>query len=577
MEEGSNAALKVSDVWFAHRVDVERERLLEEPISVLEGVSFELGPKGFRAVLVGSNGVGKTTLLRLCAGVGTLSRGSIDIHGLSWSDRRALTPRIALVGALNWGNSMSASVEDIVRGAEERAMSSEQLKELRRLLRLDRLIARKAMTDALSDGERRCVQLFVALSPPSVEIAFIDEALTELDVTVRAALYKWLRRSGLSILMATHVFDGLDNWPTHVVVLEKKKARVIDYTSDMNVYETAREALHCEEIEIFRGGGGSEEVVVEVKDLSWSYDATAKRPAVNGASFRIGKGRRVVLCGANGSSKSTTLALVAGFRVAPFAAADAIRVLGEDPRCENLRAHGRVAFLGSAFKSGLDDLPARARNVTFEDMLKSAKGDEARYDCLMELLEVQRHWRPATASAGQTTRMQLVLQLATRADLYLVDELTRDLDLVARDKILDYLKRQSIDYNATIVYATHIFQGLDDWATDLLHARSGTIAHHLDLLAKSPETPLYDRVVSWLEEDDEHFEDLRSDLVKTQLRALRVSPEIPVGWASRDNTVEASYGSHAWSAKQAHGIYADQHSTTRQKFEALYLAGGTRR
>ena len=52
--------------------------------------------------------------------------------------------------------------------------------------------------------------------------------------------------------------------------------------------------------------------------------------------------------------------------------------------------------------------------------------------------------------------------------LALIDEMTMDLDIVT-DEFMEWLKKESIENKATIIYATHIFDGLDDWPTHIAH------------------------------------------------------------------------------------------------------------
>jgi len=71
----------------------------------------------------------------------------------------------------------------------------------------------------VSDGQRRRVQIFLGLIRP-FKILLLDEVTVSLDVVVRQDLLRWLRREseqrGATILYATHIFDGLDDWPTHL-------------------------------------------------------------------------------------------------------------------------------------------------------------------------------------------------------------------------------------------------------------------------------------------------------------------------------------------------------------------------
>ena len=56
-----------------------------------------------------------------------------------------------------------------------------------------------------------------------------------------------------------------------------------------------------------------------------------------------------------------------------------------------------------------------------------------------------------------------------------MDEVTIELDVCVRRRLLDFLKRETEERNACIMFATHIFDGLGDWATNLVHLRNGTV------------------------------------------------------------------------------------------------------
>lgn len=68
-----------------------------------------------------------------------------------------------------------------------------------------------------------------------------------------------------------------------------------------------------------------------------------------------------------------------------------------------------------------------------------------------------------------------MLGLLKPFDLLLMDEVTTDLDVIVRHDLLAYLKKETEERNATIIYATHIFDGIGDWPTDLCHISFGKI------------------------------------------------------------------------------------------------------
>ncbi|KAL6978704.1 ABC transporter I member 19 [Sarracenia purpurea var. burkii] len=83
----------------------------------------------------------------------------------------------------------------------------------------------------------------------------------------------------------------------------------------------------------------------------------------------------------------------------------------------------------------------------------------------------------------------------------LLDEITVDLDVVARMDLLDFFKEECEQRGATIVYATHIFDGLETWATDLAYVQDGELKKaeklsELDELKNSVN--LLSVVESWL-------------------------------------------------------------------------------
>ena len=55
----------------------------------------------------------------------------------------------------------------------------------------------------------------------------------------------------------------------------------------------------------------------------------------------------------------------------------------------------------------------------------------------------------------------------------LLDEITVDLDVLGRADLLAYLRAETEERGACIVYATHIFDGLESWATHLMYLADG--------------------------------------------------------------------------------------------------------
>merc|ERR1719353_1137573 len=99
--------------------------------------------------------------------------------------------------------------------------------------------------------------------------------------------------------------------------------------------------------------------------------------------------------------------------------------------------------------------------------------DPARLQRLMTLLEVDPSWNLTTVSDGQRRRVQILCKLLKPCSVLLLDEITTDLDLLARNDLLAFLREESEERGVTIIYCTHIFDGLDGWGTHLAYVMKG--------------------------------------------------------------------------------------------------------
>jgi len=195
---------------------------------------------------------------------------------------------------------------------------------------------------------------------------------------------------------------------------------------------------------------------IETRGLRFRYQAGD--PLVfDGLDLAVPRGSRVVLLGANGVGKTTLLRLLGGMHmVSP----DAVRVLGRSAFHDTSLA-AEIALLGGRFAFDVDMAVA-------EILANRPSAHAARRAELMALLEVDPAWRMHRVSDGQRRRVQILLDLETPRQVLLLDEVTADLDVLARADLLRFLTSESETRGTTIVYASHILEALDVWATHLL-------------------------------------------------------------------------------------------------------------
>uniref|UniRef100_A0A7R9ZBK7 ABC transporter domain-containing protein n=1 Tax=Pseudictyota dubia TaxID=2749911 RepID=A0A7R9ZBK7_9STRA len=207
---------------------------------------------------------------------------------------------------------------------------------------------------------------------------------------------------------------------------------------------------------------------IEVNNLTFSYDNAS--PVLRDFDLTLETGSRCLLIGANGAGKSTLLRVLAGRHLPKD---ENVRVLGlnafRDTRLNFHRAYldcdwgmRTVAFAGAG-------VPLMADIPVHKMMDKLQRSYPERRDELVEMLGIDLDWRMHQLSDGQRRRVQILIGLIRPFKVLLLDEITTSLDVCVRQDLLRWLVRESDERGATIIYATHIFDGLDDWATHLVY------------------------------------------------------------------------------------------------------------
>ena len=206
---------------------------------------------------------------------------------------------------------------------------------------------------------------------------------------------------------------------------------------------------------------------VNVKDLTFGY--VGREPVLRNLNMQLTDGARCLLIGANGAGKSTILRILSGRHLTK--PDEAVTVIGRSAFHDTTLNFERsyldtdwgmrtVAFAGYG-------CPLQADIPVYGMMTKLQEEYPERRDELIKLLGIDPQWRMHQVSDGQRRRVQIFLGLLRPFKLLLLDEVTVSLDVVVRVDLLKWLKVESETRGATILYATHIFDGLDDWPTHL--------------------------------------------------------------------------------------------------------------
>lgn len=212
----------------------------------------------------------------------------------------------------------------------------------------------------------------------------------------------------------------------------------------------------------------STDLAIGVNDLDFAYaqlHGVAPRPVLHDVTLNLPKGSRCLLVGSNGAGKSTLLQILAGKRLTRSNA----QVLGQDVFFQTPPG---VTYLGTEWAAN----PVVRSDLEVAHFLDSIGGYryKERRDRLLDILDVDLEWHMHEVSDGERRRVQIVSGLMAPWDVLLLDEVTVDLDVLVRSRLLDFLVEETRERNATILYATHIFDGLDSFPTHLCHLQLGT-------------------------------------------------------------------------------------------------------
>jgi len=520
----------------------------------LAKVNMEL-PKGARCMLIGANGAGKSTLMNVIGGKHMVEKGSVQVMGKSAFYDTSLQAQTALLTG-TWTQSVNFVGHNVPYQAMEVStmikshsvgIEPARLERLKTLLEVDE----SWNLTTVSDGQRRRVQILCKLLQPTA-VMLLDEITTDLDLLARQDLLEFLKEEseqrGACIVYCTHIFDGLDGWATHVTYVlkgELKFSTPVDAIKDLLSVPVAERAngwgeLFCAVQRWLREQrpdmlpildlpfapprappAADVPPAVLVRHLTWAYKAGGV-PALPDLSFVIPRGCRCLLTGANGAGKTTLLRLLGGKHMVPDGQ---VSVLGR-PVFRDLALNTMVAMLSGDWTRSVacvgNGVPFQAdfslgeMTQAYRESLVADGMDEAvllpRLARLQQLLDIDLKWRLNRVSDGQRRRCQLLLKLLRPSELLLMDEVTTDLDLIARQALLVFLREESEVHGVTVIYSTHIFDGVDDWPTHLLHLKKGGVRYNgpvkdappaptADAAASSTSGSLFTLVRGWLEEE----------------------------------------------------------------------------
>ena len=185
-------------------------------------------------------------------------------------------------------------------------------------------------------------------------------------------------------------------------------------------------------------------------------------------TFTVEPGTIVGLVGRNGAGKSTLLLALAG--LLPVSSG-AVRVFGLDPWKDPVAARRRLGWMS-------DDMPIWAMRM--DQLLETVSGfyptrDRAVVKTLITRLELDPSRAVTALSKGENTRLRLLLTLAFRPELVLLDEPATGLDVPSRRALLELVLGVVQDGRGTVIVSSHQVDDVERIADRIVLLERGRI------------------------------------------------------------------------------------------------------
>lgn len=451
-----------------------------------------------RIGIIGRNGTGKSSLLRVIAGVDKLDDGAMtvkDALSIAYVEQEPFLP-----------DAPTCKDSLIIRGQLENV--TDEREKWRRLARLEEYLHRfkldpdKSLNKA-SGGERKRAALALAFAQ-NPELMLLDEPTNHLDIEGILVLEELVQsecKGAKSLMVITHDRMFLDVVSSRIVELDRGVLR--SYPGNFKAYEQRKEQeLYAEEVErrkfdkfwaqeevwIRKGiearrtrnegrvrrlerlreeraarrdrlgqinlnidaGMKSGKIVAELEGISLSF---GDKRIVKDLNFRLLRGDRLGLIGKNGVGKSTLISLILG-KLAP------------DAGTVKLGTNLQIAYFDQLRAQLNPELTVAETVSPGSEWIEVGDTKKHIMAYLGDFLFPPRRANVPVSnlSGGERNRLLLAKLFALPANLLVLDEPTNDLDIDS----LELLEQTLQNYPGTLILVSHDRQFLDNVVTEVL-------------------------------------------------------------------------------------------------------------
>lgn len=426
--------------------------------------------EGEKVGIIGINGTGKSTLLKIMAGLEIPDEGQVI---------KAANMMIHYLPQNPIFNEEDTVLESVQNMIHHHANEDELVKAKTMMTRLG-ITDFEQKTSELSGGQRKRLALVSVLITPC-DILILDEPTNHLDSEMAEWLENQLRGFRGALVMVTHDRYFLDSVTNRIIELDKGKIysynekysgfleRKAEREASAKASERKRQSILRKEIEWMQRGArarstkqkahiqryenlkNQKEIVqdekielssiksrmgkttIELENISKAYDC---KVLINDFSYNFLKGDRVGFVGKNGCGKTTLMKIIDG-RIEPDSGSvnigQTIKIGYYTQELENNKEAG-IAYMNPDDRV-IDYIKNTAEFVRTEEGLVSASVMLERF--LFE--PSQQYSKIEKLSGGEKRRLNLLRVLMEAPNVLILDEPTNDLDIETMTILEDYL------------------------------------------------------------------------------------------------------------------------------------------
>ena len=479
------------------------------PVQALSDVSIELYP-GEAHALLGENGAGKSTFVKILAGVHRREGGSLTVAGRSadfHSPGEATAAGIAIIYQEPTLFPDLSVAENVLMGRQPRAglgridqkaMNTRVTKLLRELgVALDP--ARPVR--GLSIADQQLVEIAKALSL-NANVLIMDEPTAALTLSETDRLFRVvraLRERGAAVLFITHRLEEVFAECQRVTVMRDGTWVSSGPISDYDTDKVVRQMVGRELGDLYpRGEAQLGEVALSVRNLS-------QPKMFSGISFDVRRGEIVALAGLVGAGRSEVARAIFGIDprsggevrigqavIAPNSTRAAMSAgLGLVP--EDRRQQGLVMDLSIERNANLAILSRLTGGLLMNRLLMNRRAETENAQNWTSKLQLKAHRLSdpvSSLSGGNQQKVVLAKWLSTNPGVLIVDEPTRGVDVGAKAEVHRTLAELAASGLAVLMISSDLPEVLG-MADRILVMREGALVGELSRAQASEEAVMY--------------------------------------------------------------------------------------